>query len=349
MNLFDWLSDQRLFPKVYYCDKESGVERAAAGVLRTFSKPPQEALRCYGGLSFPSSKQEKEWEAYGSFKFWQPLIEKVQEIKKEKQKEHKRHEILHEEESHTFASFAHQVALLKSAIKNKEVEKVVLARRRTLTLKEAPSVWELLKQLSFKRQNATLFAFQMDEQNAFFGATPETFFRRKESVVTIDALAGSSRGVMSEKEKEEFRYVKQFIESAATPLARSLVWQGQERLLQTAHLSHLHNTAHMEVNDCYSDSALIELLHPTPAVGGLKQDQALEWIETLEPFQRGWYASPVGYISQKETHLSVALRSGKLTANRLHLFAGAGIVAGSRAKQEWEEIDLKMQLLYELL
>jgi len=345
MNLFHWLRDQALFPKVYYCDKESGIERAAVGALRTFSTPPQEKECCYGGVAFPSSKREKEWEPYGSCQFWQPIIEKVQKLQRENEPQKNRHEIVHREESHTFASFAQQIALLNRAIENAQVDKVVLARKSTLTLKEAPCVWGLIE--SLKIQNATLFAFQMDEKNAFFGATPETFFRRKDSSLTIDALAGSSRGAMRDKERREFAFVKQFIESAVKPFVNSLTWS-EERLLETAHLSHLYSRADLKINERYSDSALILALHPTPAVGGTAQQQALKWIEMLEPFQRGWYASPVGYVSSKETHLSVALRSARLEANRLHLFAGAGIVAGSTAQEEWDEINVKMQLLYEL-
>ena len=349
MNLFHWLSGHALFPKVYYCDKESGLERAAVGALRTFSTPPQERLRCYGGVAFPSQKKEREWQAYGPCLFWQPASEKVQKREKKEEPKEKHHEIVHREESHTFDTFAQQIALLNSAIQSKSVEKVVLARKNTLTLKEAPCVWQLLERLSFKCQNATLFAFQMDAENAFFGASPETFFRRKGSSLTIDALAGSSQGAMRDKELLEFSYVKQFIQSAAEPFATKLTWEKEECLLQTTHLSHLYNVAHLDVKKSYSDRALLHALHPTPAVGGMMKDQALGWIDRLEPFQRGWYASPVGYLSQDETHLSVALRSGRIESNRLHLFAGAGIVAGAQAKEEWDEIDLKMKLLYELL
>ena len=94
-----------------------------------------------------------------------------------------------------------------------------------------------------------------------------------------------------------------------------------------------------------TDRELIEAFHPTPAVGGFPKRESLNILSSIEPFQRGWYASPVGWISANETHLVVAIRSLLLNESTLHLFAGAGIVADSIAKKEWEEIDHKMRIL----
>jgi menaquinone-specific isochorismate synthase len=38
----------------------------------------------------------------------------------------------------------------------------------------------------------------------------------------------------------------------------------------------------------------------------------------------------------------VGIRSGLTQGNRLHLFSGAGIVEGSVAENEWEEIENKI-------
>lgn len=339
MNLFQWLAEQSLFPKVYYCDKESGVERAAIGAL-----PPQEGTRCYGGIAFPSHKQGAEWAAFGTSRFWQPVQEVVQEAEDVSVVD-TRYTVTLAEESVTFADFAKQIDF----IQQQEVEKVVLARRRSLTLAAEPSVWTLLARLKTKSRNATVFGFQMDEKHAFFGASPETFFRRRGLRGAIDAVAGSGREALGEKEAREFAYVKHFIRSAATPFTTQFHWHPEDQLLKTTHVDHLYNTAHLTVNAEFSDAALIQALHPTPAVGGVDRDKALGLIEALEPFQRGWYASPVGFRSQEETHLCVGLRCALLCAKQLHIYAGAGIVSKSVPKNEWDEIDLKMRLVVESL
>jgi menaquinone-specific isochorismate synthase len=344
VNLFHWLAEQLLFPKVYYCDKESGIERAAVGALRTFTAPPHEDTRCYGGLAFPSCKQGTEWDSFGTCRFWQPVQEIVQEAQDVSVVDI-RYRVMQVDESVTFTDFTKQIDFLKQ----QEVEKVVLARRRSLTLSSEPSVWTLLSRIKAKSRNATVFGFQMNEKHAFFGASPETFFRRKRCTLAIDAVAGSGRETLGEKEKQEFEYVKRFIQSAAMPFATRFHWHPEDQLLKTTHVHHLYNTAHLNVNADFSDAAFIQALHPTPAVGGVGRDKALALIEALEPFKRGWYAAPIGFLSQDETHLCVGLRCALLCANQLHVYAGAGIVSESVPKNEWDEIDQKMRLVVESL
>ncbi|KYP01593.1 hypothetical protein AU254_08470 [Yersinia pestis] len=54
-------------------------------------------------------------------------------------------------------------------------------------------------------------------------------------------------------------------------------------------------------------------------------------------------------MSLKRTEFSVALRSARVDGQQIHLYAGAGIVAGSDAEQEWQEIDNKSAGLQSLL
>ncbi|MFT5241628.1 MAG: menaquinone-specific isochorismate synthase, partial [Kiritimatiellia bacterium] len=87
---------------------------------------------------------------------------------------------------------------------------------------------------------------------------------------------------------------------------------------------------------------LIAALHPTPAVGGTPSADAVARIAELEPFGRGWYAGPVGWISADAAEMAVAIRSALVTQNQLSLFSGAGIVEGSTAESEWLEIENKI-------
>ncbi|MCX6833271.1 MAG: chorismate-binding protein, partial [candidate division Zixibacteria bacterium] len=69
---------------------------------------------------------------------------------------------------------------------------------------------------------------------------------------------------------------------------------------------------------------------------------ALLLLTEIEGFDRGWYASGVGVISHQSTELAVAIRSGLITGRTLSLFAGAGIVKGSDADLEWQELEQKL-------
>jgi menaquinone-specific isochorismate synthase len=96
--------------------------------------------------------------------------------------------------------------------------------------------------------------------------------------------------------------------------------------------------------------ALAEALHPTPAVAGLPRREAMAWLRSLEPFERGHYAAPIGWIdSQGDSELRVAIRSGQLLGSSLELTAGAGLVRGSVPEREEQEVALKFKVLLDQL
>jgi menaquinone-specific isochorismate synthase len=251
------------------------------------------------------------------------------------------------------------IASLHALIDEKQVHKVVLARKKQLDFSHPPSAWHMIERLKGHALQTTLFVFALAEHTAFLGASPERLFFRKAEHVSVDALAGTRRRGSTEeedrllekqlradpKEQSEFLSVKDFIHGAITPLAENCTWLDADRVLKTAHVQHLCNTATFLKKRHITDRSLIDALHPTPAIGGFPQREALQAINRLESFQRGWYSAPVGYISAQETNLVVAIRSALLHNASLHLFAGAGIVAASNAEKEWEEIDHKMRLM----
>ena len=61
---------------------------------------------------------------------------------------------------------------------------------------------------------------------------------------------------------------------------------------------------------------------------------------------RGWFASPVGWLDGSGNgEFRVALRSALLTATDTTLYAGAGVVAGSDPARELLETDVKLRAL----
>ena len=87
---------------------------------------------------------------------------------------------------------------------------------------------------------------------------------------------------------------------------------------------------------------LVVLLHPTPAVGGLPWGTAQSKILELEAYKRQSYAAPIGVISLHYSELAVGIRSALIEGSKLTLFGGAGIVKGSIAEEEWQEMGIKM-------
>ena len=91
---------------------------------------------------------------------------------------------------------------------------------------------------------------------------------------------------------------------------------------------------------------LLKVLHPTPAVSGFPKKDAIDWIETLEDFSRGNYASPIGWIdSHGNSEFRVAIRGARYLNKNLEFTAGSGIVEGSILENEIDEIKLKLKCL----
>lgn len=71
-------------------------------------------------------------------------------------------------------------------------------------------------------------------------------------------------------------------------------------------------------------------------------------IKALEPFRRGWYGAPLGWFSEHEADVTVGIRSALIQNCQVQLYAGAGIVQGSDAQQEWEELENKISSFMKL-
>ena len=76
----------------------------------------------------------------------------------------------------------------------------------------------------------------------------------------------------------------------------------------------------------------------------------MAWLRTLEPFERGCYAAPIGWIdSAGDAELRGAIRCGHARGRHLDLTAGAGLVRGSIAERERQEVELKLAVLADQL
>ncbi len=99
---------------------------------------------------------------------------------------------------------------------------------------------------------------------------------------------------------------------------------------------------------------LVAQLHPTAAVGGEPRQAALNFMQSVEACDRGWYAAPLGWVHLGANHqgegvLAVAIRSGYIMGKTARLFAGAGIVGESQVSNEQLETSIKFAALLHAL
>ena len=235
-------------------------------------------------------------------------------------------------------------------------EKVVLARKATLTFNDPVDPVAYLLRLRRMTEETFNFYFQADEGHAFLGATPERLFRRQGRTLHTEAIAGTRpRGLTtrdderyarallnSEKEVREHSIVVDMIQNVLEKYCHNLVMDEKVQITRLSHVQHLCKHFKAELDPETSDADLIEALHPTPAMGGFPTDIALEAIDDLEPFNRGWYAAPIGFVGHDHTEFVVGIRSALVEQERVSLYSGAGIVLGSDPAEEWQEIEDKI-------
>ncbi|NVL90382.1 MAG: isochorismate synthase [Desulfobacterales bacterium] len=245
------------------------------------------------------------------------------------------------------------------AIDQGKLKKVVLARRTTLEFSEGPDPVFLLERLKTHSDGCFHFCLQVDSNTAFIGASPELLYQRQGKTIKSEAVAGTRlRGetheaderlgqqlLSCEKDVTEHAYVVKSVDKILSRLCRSHVNNGGNPpagLLKLERVQHLVSGFKGELADGITDPEILRSLHPTPSVGGYPTPQAISMIDNLEPFDRGWYAGPVGWVGFDAAEFAVGIRSGLIDGRDLHLFSGAGILDASIQQEEWEEIENKL-------
>jgi menaquinone-specific isochorismate synthase len=243
-----------------------------------------------------------------------------------------------------------------SAIEAGRLDKVVFARKVALELDREVDPLRVLSHLKATTPGCFHFAFGPASGPTFVGASPERLVRRDGRDVLSEAVAGTrGRGgtpaadaalreelLTSTKERREHAFVQRAIQRALAPLCTTLDGADAPSELALARGRHLHAPIRGTLRPDTATTALLEALHPTPAVGGVPAEAALAAIREQEPFDRGWYAGPVGWVGPDAADFAVAIRSGLLAPTTLSLFSGAGIVEGSVPEREWDEIEQKI-------
>lgn len=250
-------------------------------------------------------------------------------------------------------------AIIKAtdAIKAGELDKVVLARDVTLVFDEPVQAEAVLERLMEEQKTSYIFAME-NEKSCFLGATPERLVKKEGESILSTCLAGSIKRGQSEEEDivlgetllsdkknlEEHGYVVQMIKSALENCCESVSVPQEPGLYKTKSVQHLFTPVEGRIKEGCSLLNLVEMLHPTPALGGLPKEKAVEMIRAIEPMDRGWYAGPIGWFDAGDNgEFAVAIRSSLIKGKDAHLYAGCGIVRDSEPEAEYAETMIKLR------
>jgi isochorismate synthase len=97
-------------------------------------------------------------------------------------------------------------------------------------------------------------------------------------------------------------------------------------------------------------SVMLELLHPTSAVCGMPRKEAHDFLNQFEKLDRSFFAGYIGPVNiDHETSIYVNLRTASFQNGEAILYAGAGVTEDSDPEKEWEETELKCQIIGKFL
>ena len=244
------------------------------------------------------------------------------------------------------------------------LEKAVIAR---VARAAVGADWDFVQALSIMRTtHRGAFAYALcpggPGASVFFGVTPELLYARDGDRLRLDALAGTApvpadgarvdrvaaRLLADPKEQREHAFVVSTLKEVLKREGARLAPLPAPRVRITGPVQHLYTPVRAQGARA---GLWLSVLHPTPAVAGTPTAAATAWIDRVEPFDRGLYCGPIGWVAPGRERFAVALRGALFdrTAGVLTAYAGAGIVAGSVPERELRETEAKLRAVGDAL
>ncbi len=188
-------------------------------------------------------------------------------------------------------------------------------------------------------------------RKGFATITPEVLFQLSGKRLTTMALAGTA-DAQHEADLRRGPKLAREHEIVVDELHRRLAGLGRVTLtarevIPLGTVRHLRTTLTVDLPEAPEGQALndlIQLLHPTPALGISPRNP--ETLAQLTGFRQrcgvpAFFGAPCGAVWPGGAMFLVAIRGLFWEDRLLHLPAGCGLVAGSVMETEWAELELK--------
>jgi len=230
------------------------------------------------------------------------------------------------------------------------LEKIVLANRIKIKFRNKLDLVEILKRLKKNHPNTCRYVWKRNSKDILFGASPEKLFSFTKPNLTLEALAGTistnsnfKKLLKSTKDLKEHNYVIQYLIKSLEVSKITNFKKSDIKVNSFGDISHLQTLIFSKVEKI-CPFELLKNLHPSPAVCGYPKNEALDWINILESFPRGNYASPMGWVDESgNASFLLAIRGARYIDGKIEFTAGSGIVSGSVLEKEIDEIQLKFE------
>jgi anthranilate synthase component 1 len=232
-----------------------------------------------------------------------------------------------------------------------DIFQVVLSQRMSVPYHaRALDVYRSLRAL-----NPSPYMYFIDlGETQIVGSSPEVLVRVQNRRLTLRPIAGTRhRGktvaedqalaeelLADPKERAEHLMLIDLARNDAGRVAKTGSVKVTDQMLieRYSHVMHIVSEVQADLDEGLCAMDAIRAAFPAGTLSGAPKIRAMEIINEMEPVKRNIYGGAVGYISwHDDTDLAIAIRTAVIHNGKLHVQAGAGIVADSDAEKEWEE------------
>ncbi len=259
--------------------------------------------------------------------------------------------------------FLAMVNKAKKYIKLGDIFQVVLSQRFEAKLTKKPL--EIYKKLRVTNPSPFMFYFNFNDFQ-IIGASPEILVRLRDKKITVRPIAGTRpRG---KNKKEDVFYEKDLLKDKKELSEHLMLLDlgrndaGKVSKVNTvkvtesfiierySHVMHIVSNVVGDYNEKFSKFKSLLAGFPAGTVSGAPKIRAMEIIDELETSRRKVYAGGIGYFSANgEFDTCIALRTAVAKNKKFYVQAGAGIVADSKPKNEYDETVNKAKALINAL
>ncbi|MEK9658210.1 MAG: isochorismate synthase [bacterium] len=254
-----------------------------------------------------------------------------------------------------------QVSSVMKSFSEASLKKIVLSRKTTLSFSCCLSLFSLASLLLSQTSQVFVSLWQREQSKGVLCFSPELLFERHGLQFCCDVMAGTrSRGasfdedaaleealLQSEKDVYEHSLVREGLMDSLRPFVTRCEALPM-MVKKMSHVQHLYQLITGQLTEV-DDWTLLQCLSPSAAVGAVPKNEGLAVLSAIEGFDRSWYAGCFGVLDGQSMSVAVSIRMAVLTARKLILHAGAGIVPGSVAEDEWEELNSKIKIFLRVL
>jgi isochorismate synthase len=258
--------------------------------------------------------------------------------------------------------FKNLVKLSLEKIELGEFEKIVPSRVKDIPIDKGFDLLNAFELLCEKNPHALVSLVSSAETGTWMGATPELLVSVTGNKFKTVALAGTlpytpemnlKSVAWTQKEIEEQALVCRYIISCFKKIRLREYDEHGPKTTVAGNVMHLKTEYEVDMqatNFPQLGSVMLKLLHPTSAVCGMPLENSVTFLKENEGYDRQFYSGYLGPVNiKKESHVFVNLRCMQLFAEKIRLYAGAGVTADSIVEMEWNETEMKMSNLQKII